>query len=265
MHSHRDQDGFGFPSTLLNQTLHEAESTRLALTCQCLLENVAGSETSAPLDPHISVVSDGNRRPEVSQISMPVSLNIIFIPRSPIERSLEVLTEQPRRWDRRHTQPPAIVHVDSDESDELSTVHEHERTLIQLVKSRTTRFHHALGAFRRPFSAVSNFNTCSRVICSFSRSSCGRERRGVCTHISMDLFTITRQKKAVFTSPFLKRKPREAAFCRMSCLERRLNAGDSERISVISRSVKPITTRRAFPSSLWCPQPLATCEPDAST
>lgn len=261
MHSHRDQDGFGFPSTLLNQTLHEAESTRLALTCQCLLENVAGSETSAPFDPHISVVSDENRRPEVSQISMPVSLNIIFIPRSPIERSLEVLTEQPRRWDRRHTQPPAIVHVDSDESDELSTVHEHERTLIQLVKSRTTRFHHALGAFRRPFSAVSNFNTCSRVICSFSRSSCGGALH---THLDGPLHD-HQTKKAVFTSPFLKRKPREAAFCRMSCLERRLSVGDSERISVRSGPVKPITTRRAFPSSLWCPQPLATCDPDAST
>lgn len=89
MYSHRDQDGFGFPSTLLNQTLHEAESTRLALTCQCLLENVAGSETSAPFDPHISVVSDENRRPEVSQISMPVSVKLSSFHAPPLKGPLK--------------------------------------------------------------------------------------------------------------------------------------------------------------------------------
>ena len=72
-----------------------------------------------------------------------------------------------------------IVHADSDESDELSIIHEHERTLIQLVMDTskscqiTTRFHHALDAFRRAYTVVSNFNTYSRVIYNLSRNPCG--------------------------------------------------------------------------------------------
>ena len=50
-----------------NPTLHEAESTHWALTCQCLLENGVGSETSVPTGPQISVDSEGSRHPEVSQ------------------------------------------------------------------------------------------------------------------------------------------------------------------------------------------------------
>ena len=38
----------------------------------------------------------------------------------------------------------------------------------------------------------------------------------------------------------------EAASCRMSCLEKRLSVGDSERNSVKSGSVKPFTTRQVF-------------------
>ena len=44
---------------------------------------------------------------------------------------LQVLTKQLRRWDRRHIHQD-IAHVDSDESNEFTTIHEHEGTLIQL-------------------------------------------------------------------------------------------------------------------------------------
>ena len=107
--------------------------------------------------------------------------------------------------------------------------------------SRTTLFHQALGVFRRPYTAVSNFNTCSRVICNLSRISCGGF-----AHTSRLASSRSPDKKAVFTSPFLKRKPRYAESCKMSCLEKRLSVGDLERVSVKSGSVKPFTTRRAF-------------------
>ena len=47
--------------------LFEAESTHQAFTCQCLLENGVGSETSIPVDPQIFAVADGSHRLEVSQ------------------------------------------------------------------------------------------------------------------------------------------------------------------------------------------------------
>ena len=46
MYSHSDQDECGFPNQFANGV---------------------GSETSVPIDPQVSVVSDGNRRKEASQ------------------------------------------------------------------------------------------------------------------------------------------------------------------------------------------------------
>ena len=66
MYSHRNQDESVFPTNWQNQTLLEAESTHRAFTFQCLLENGVGSGTPVPADPQISVVSDENRRQEVS-------------------------------------------------------------------------------------------------------------------------------------------------------------------------------------------------------
>ena len=77
-YSHRDQDESGFPTSSENQTLLEAELTHQALTCQCLLENGVGSETSIPVDPQISAVADESRRQEVS-ISMSVNVNLSSI------------------------------------------------------------------------------------------------------------------------------------------------------------------------------------------
>ena len=78
----------------------------------------------------------------------------------------------------------------------------------------------ALGAFRRPYTAVSDFNTCSRVICNLSRISCGGS-----AYTSRLASSRSPDRKAVFTSPFLKRKPRGAESCKMSCLERRQSVG----------------------------------------
>ena len=86
----------------------------------------------------------------------------------------------------------------------------------------------------------------------------------LCVHTSSCLFTIS-DREAVFTSPFLKRKPRDAESCKMSCLERRLSVGDSERISVKSGSVKPSQQDGRLPSFLLCPQSLSKCEPNASS
>ena len=65
-YSHRDQEEFGFTTNSQNQTLLEAESTHRASTCQCLLVDEVDSKTSVRVDPQISVVSNENRRQEVS-------------------------------------------------------------------------------------------------------------------------------------------------------------------------------------------------------
>ena len=78
------QDEFGFPTNSQNQT---NLSQHWALTCQCLLENGSGSGTSIPVDPQISVVSNENRRQEVSQFQA-CQCEIVLIPRSSLKRFL---------------------------------------------------------------------------------------------------------------------------------------------------------------------------------
>ena len=67
----------------------------------------------------------------------------------------------------------------------------------------------------------------SLVICILSRSSCGGS-----AYTSRLVSSRSPDKMVVFTSPFLRQKPRDAEICKMSCLKRRPSVGDSERISV---------------------------------
>ena len=89
---------------------------------------------------------------------------------------------------------------------------------LQLNSQRRWSHKSQLGAFRRPYTAVSNFNTCSRVICNLSRISW----RGS-AYTSRLASSRSPDRKAVYTSPFLKRKPRDAESWATECWRLRAN------------------------------------------
>ena len=161
--------------------------------------------------------------------------DIVLIPRSPLKCSFEF--RQSSREDGIVVAPShqEIAHIDSDESNKLSTIHEHEGTLIELVLNPPSFCQVTNNSF--PPSSWRVSETEHR---SFQFQHLFSRDLQFVAHLLWRLCMPLHHHKTERLSshhPFLKRKPRDAESCKMSCLERRLCVGDSERISVKSGSV----------------------------
>ena len=267
-YSHRDQDESGFQTSSQNQTLVEAELTHLALTCQCLLENGVGSDTSVPVDPQISVVADESRRQEVSQFQSLSMWNcshytfhqwndLFEFQQSSREDGIVIISSHQE-----------IDHLDSNESKKLSTIHEHWRYIdpngaepMQFLPS-----HEQLVSIKLSvrFEGAEHSSVQFQHLFSRDLQSVTQLLWRLCIHISSCIFTVTRQT-AVFTSFFLKRTPRDAEIRKMSWLEDDWMSGIlSEFLSSLGQwnFSQQLGLLLSF---LLCPQPFSTCEPNASS
>ena len=122
-----------------------------------LLETGVGSETSIPVD-HKFLLSQMKATIWKCLNFNACQCEIVLIPRSPLKSSFVVASSNQE-----------IRHIDTDESNKLSTIHEHEGTLIQLLNlssfCQVTKklFSTKLLRVSETVHRSSNFNICSAI------------------------------------------------------------------------------------------------------